>query len=185
MADVEWRNVDGFPGYAVSSDGQVMGKCGTVLVPKKSGRQGRHMVSLTNRTRRTNGEPIPGTEGLTPTKYAYIHRLVCQAFHGAAPSDDHEVGHLNGNHLDNHADNLRWVTAKENQRHRVEHGTSNQGERNPAAKLTAVEVLSIRDLIAKGMANKDIAAVFGVSTSLVSQIRTGRAWSSVRAGIAA
>ncbi|MGW1547460.1 HNH endonuclease [Streptomyces sp. NPDC002346] len=179
MVDVEWRDVDGFPGYAVSSDGQVMGKRGTVLTPKKSGRQGRHMVSLTNRTRRTNGKPIPGTECLTPIKYAYIHRLVCQAFHGASPSDDHEVGHLNGDHLDNRAANLRWVTAKENQQHRVEHGTSNQGEQNPAARLTAADVRSIRARVAKGEMNRDIAAAFGVSTSLVSQIRTGRAWASV------
>lgn len=175
----EWRDVEGFPGYRVSDDGRVIGKQGRVLALKHSGREGRPTVTLVNRLRRTNGDPLPGAESLEPRKYAYVHRLVCQAFNGAAPSDRHEVGHLNGDPFDNRSANLAWVTPVENAAHRVIHGTGNAGERNPAAKLTTDNVRQVRALIVVGMSNKAIAGQFGVSSSLISLIRTGRVWRTV------
>jgi hypothetical protein len=54
-----------------------------------------------------------------------IHRLVCHAFHGPPPSDQHtDVRHLNGDKADNRAENLAWGTRSENMqdvlRHRQE-----------------------------------------------------------------
>jgi hypothetical protein len=43
-----------------------------------------------------------------------VHRLVCEAFHGHAPSVVHEVAHLNDRGEDNRAENLRWATHQEN-----------------------------------------------------------------------
>ena len=43
-----------------------------------------------------------------------IHRLVCEAFHGPAPSGKPIVLHLNEDALDNRPENLRWGTQKEN-----------------------------------------------------------------------
>jgi hypothetical protein len=43
-----------------------------------------------------------------------VHRLVCEAFHGQAPSTRSVVIHINENALDNRAENLRWGTQKEN-----------------------------------------------------------------------
>ena len=43
-----------------------------------------------------------------------IHRLVCEAFHGPAPSKRSVVLHLDENALNNNPENLRWGTQKEN-----------------------------------------------------------------------
>ena len=46
--------------------------------------------------------------------YKYIHRVVCEAFHGPCPGDGYEVDHVNGDKTDNRACNLRWVTGAQN-----------------------------------------------------------------------
>lgn len=43
------------------------------------------------------------------SKWASVHRLVCIAFHGQAPSPEHTVDHKDGNRKNNRADNLHWV----------------------------------------------------------------------------
>jgi hypothetical protein len=55
-----------------------------------------------------------------------------------------------------------------------------QGDKNPAAKLTNAQVLEIRRLIALKKKNSQIAKMFGVSSSTISHIRTGRKWSDVK-----
>ena len=44
-----------------------------------------------------------------------IHRLVCEAFHGAAPFESAIVLHLDEDPSNNQPGNLRWGTRKENQ----------------------------------------------------------------------
>lgn len=43
-----------------------------------------------------------------------IHRLVCEAFHGAPPFAKAVVIHLDENAMNNKPENLRWGTQKEN-----------------------------------------------------------------------
>jgi len=48
----------------------------------------------------------------------FLHRLVCEAFHGEPPVYGDEPAHcrhIDGNRLNNHADNLRWGSRIENE----------------------------------------------------------------------
>ena len=70
------------------------------------------------------------------TRY-YVHRIVAGAFHGPRP-EGHEVNHIDGDKQNCRADNLEWVTKKENARHAVsvlKRGiVGTFGSRHPGAK---------------------------------------------------
>lgn len=53
------------------------------------------------------------------------------------------------------------------------------GEANRAARLSADDVLQIRNQFAAGVAPKELAAVFGVGSSGINRIIRGSAWSQV------
>jgi len=46
-----------------------------------------------------------------------IHQVVAHHHHGARPSPNHQVNHIDGVKDNNHPSNLEWVTASENQQH--------------------------------------------------------------------
>ena len=52
-----------------------------------------------------------------------VHRFVCMAFHGI-PVEGKEVAHLDGDCLNNRAENLAWVTHSENEKQKQIHGTA-------------------------------------------------------------
>lgn len=53
-----------------------------------------------------------------------VHKLVAQAF-VSNPDDKSEINHKDGNKKNNRADNLEWVTSKENQNHALLFGLRN------------------------------------------------------------
>lgn len=100
------------------------------------------------------------------------HRLVWLLTTGEWPKKT--INHKNGNKLDNRFDNLQDVSAGDNSRHAFLAGlSSNRGERNGSAKLTAVDVMAIRSM--SGSSNQ-IAKQFGVSGFTISRIRNGQLW---------
>lgn len=54
-------------------------------------------------------------------KYIFIHQLVAEAFI-PNPEDKPCIDHINGRKLDNRANNLRWVTYKENNNYARQNG---------------------------------------------------------------
>lgn len=111
-----------------------------------------------------------------------VHRLVCEATHGPAPTPSHEAAHSCGNgHLGCvAATHLSWKTSKENAADKIVHGTTNEGSRNPQAKLTEETVLAIKALEGT-MTQRAIAAQFGVSYKLVNSIFRGTSWAWLKA----
>ena len=71
------------------------------------------------------------------TKKALVHKMVCLAFHGARPTENHQVRHLDGRRTNNNSQNLCWGTAQENAIDRKKHGTEKAAEngKRSAAKL--------------------------------------------------
>ena len=111
-----WREVPSYPGLMASSHGRV-------LMPKRT------YAMPNGGTRDTSPRPILGQvrtasrgatcqyRGILTREWGNIkiHRAVCEAFHGPAPTPQHVVLHLNEDGLDNQPSNLRWGTRKENQ----------------------------------------------------------------------
>lgn len=89
-------------------------------------------------------------------KLYLVHRLVLQTF---TPTDDEtlECDHIDGNTINNHLSNLRWVTRAEN----------NRNKHNKYAKLTDTEVLSIVKLKELGYTYIDLAQMYSTSHNTI------------------
>lgn len=112
MAQEVWKWLPGYEGlYKVSNFGEVMsflGKTPKLRKPKKPDKYKKYSSLTLNKN------------GIQKT--FYVHRLVCMTFHGEQPSDKSIVNHIDGNKLNNRADNLEWSTHSENALHAIEMG---------------------------------------------------------------
>ena len=88
----EWKDIEGYEGYQVSSLGRVRSKR---CVLKQCVCKGYQTVAIKNKTLR-------------------VHRLVAITFL-PNPLCKKEVDHIDGNPLNNCVDNLRWATRSENE----------------------------------------------------------------------
>jgi len=108
-APEEWGPIADFPDYLVSNRGRV--------ISLKGGKA---------RIRRPAFDPTTGYNKVTlyagpVVRTRPIHRLVAEAFHQPAPAS-HEVRHIDGNKLNNRAENLTWGSHSDNMYDHVEHG---------------------------------------------------------------
>jgi hypothetical protein len=160
----EWRQIDGFAGYEISSEGNV---------------RSLHF----SRPRRLSawfdkdGYPCV-TLGVGQRRYRRVHRLVAIAFHGAKRNALHrEAAHLDGDRTNCRSDNLQWVSKRENHSHKLRHGTHQSGENHPRAKLTYDQVGRIRTRYASA---PQLAKDFGVSRHTIYDIWRHVRWASPR-----
>jgi hypothetical protein len=167
-----WRPIEGFAGlYDVSDAGRV------VSLAFRNGRVARRERRLVLRpTRNPSGYLMVSLcrGGVVHTRA--IHRLVAAAFLEARPSPAHQIAHLNGDAADARACNLAWVTASENERHKIGHGTQVHGERSYLAKLTESDVVAMREARAAGASLRELMVRFGMSRGGVADICRGRCW---------
>jgi predicted XRE-type DNA-binding protein len=167
-----WRDIEGYEGlYQVSNLGRVKSldryrydngqftKGGVLRYSLNHG--GYAGVNLCK-----NGKRIRHT----------IHKLVATTF--IRPSKKGEqINHKNGNKLKNEADNLEWVTSKENHKHRVNVLGKGRGESNGESVLTAEEVKEIKYLLDEGsLYQRQIADIYGVHRSTITCINRGKNW---------
>lgn len=108
-----------------------------------------------------------------------VHRLVGFA-HVSGYEPGLTINHVNGNKLDNRAENLEWVSLSANTEHQWATGLVNlRGDNHPAKKLSSRQVVYIRRLAKKGISCHSLAVIAGVSNSIISLIIQGKRWNSV------
>ena len=107
--------------------------------------------------------------------HGLAHRLVWQHFFGDLP-DGMVINHKNGIKDDNRPENLEVVTYSENMKHAHANRLLDQrGERNPAAKLSNLQVTEIREEHATGKyQQQELARRFNVTFQAISKIVKGR-----------
>lgn len=105
-----------------------------------------------------------------------VHRIVCEVVHGPPPSSSHQAAHScgKGNEGCFGARCVSWKTQKENEEDKLVHGTRIRGSKNYNAKLTELDVFQIRSL--RGIRQKDIAEIYGISKGHVKSIMSRKRW---------
>lgn len=172
---VEYRDIIGYPGYRIGSDGSVW----TSWITCRSGR--------VNKGKWKRLKPNPGSKGylrinLTPVggkfKTFRVHRLVLEAFTGPCP-DGMEGRHLNGVKADCQLSNLQWGTPEQNRQDNHNLEVYEHGENHTQAILTEQQVVEIRRRYATGELMRVLAAEHGVSVPNVSAIINRKSWKHV------
>ena len=122
-------------------------------------------------------KPQPNGKGYLRVHIAgrmyFVHRLVAEK-HVPNPDNKPQVNHKDGNKLNNHSDNLEWVTNQENRNHAIENGLHYYGEKCAWSKLTAKAVEFIRTHTEYN--SKELAEMFGVSDSTIRDVRRMESW---------
>lgn len=156
-----WRKISGW-NYDVSNFGRVRNRMtGQILIPRHHA-NGYRRVNLCD-------------AGLQQD--AYIHRLVCEAFHGPAPFGCTETDHINHCRSDNRAVNLRWISIADNRARRQ----TARGEQCGAAKLTEEQAKEILRRATSPKFDRVLAAEFGVSRESIRDIRNRKYWRHLNA----
>lgn len=163
-----WKDIPGYEGrYQASNLGQIRSldqlvRCGTggKGIRLRKGRVLRPAGQQSDpHLRVTLGHKAPGT---------LVHVLVAATFLGPRP-DGCDVRHLDGDPLNNRADNLAYGTRTENILDVYHIGRAWR-------KLTAADVLSIRDRLAAGEKGRNLAKEYGVGEACISAIKMGRTY---------
>jgi hypothetical protein len=112
------------------------------------------------------------------TKMIYGHSEICRHHRGERPCGT-EAAHACGRRNCINKRHLDWKTPKANCADKLRHGTnchpnrSQKGEKNPAAKISPIDVEAIR---ASTTPSETLAPLYGLSGSHIRRIRRGEAW---------
>jgi hypothetical protein len=144
---IEIIPIQNCPGYWVTSDGRVLSGMDQVS-PGGSGKGFRTVIrespvrELKQSLRK--GYPFVSLKLDGKGISHHVHRLVASAFHGNPPEGKPVCRHINGNPLDNRAENLAWASQAENKADEITHGTRVFGVAHYNAKFTEAQINEIR-----------------------------------------
>lgn len=165
--------INGFAGYFVNKRGSVYSD----WIYKSNGRRGSKKRLLKKWIR--NGYWCVNLVSNGCNNFKSIHRLVLETYLPVIGMDKLHCAHDDGNRKNNRLENLKWATPKENNADKKKHGTWQGGVKNPAHKLKEDDIREIRVLLGRGMFQREIGEIFGVSQTTIYLISKGRTWSHI------
>lgn len=178
----EIRDIPGFPGYGASADGRIWSrKAMRTGAPVPT--EWRLKMSRPN-TRGYHSVVLCTDGGGRFTRR--VCRLVTSAWHGEPGDEVMQANHKNGDKQDDSAENLEWVTPKENIRHAENMGLRKKTpmlypkDRRVLTKLSHEKASIIRHAFLFGCGMRDLARVFGVGYSVIFRVISGEAWDPFR-----
>ncbi len=182
----EWLPVVGWEGfYEVHRDGEV--RSVTRLIRRRNGTTQTFAGRSLRIFAKSTGYSVVRLrdESHGRGEVASVHRLVALAF-VANPQNKPEINHIDGNKRNAHADNLEWVTPKENREHAWRTGLRDRSdlpvhclEKNHSSKLTVEGVRRMRELRADGRSYRALGREFGVHHTTAREAVLGIHWASL------
>ncbi len=175
---VEYRDVQGYPGYRAGNDGTIW-TC-WIKVGRPNGESGNYSA-MGSVYRRLKSHPTKkghlqvSLQVNSSRKVLRVHRIILETFIGPCPSGMIARHFPDRNPANNNVSNLSWGTYRENEADKIIHGTDTRyGERNWRAKLSDRQVDEIRHRRSMGDGLKEMAAFYGVTRATISRIALGK-----------
>ena len=167
-----WLRILAMPEYYVSSLGRVK------KIKRIFGKY--YMIRKQPYDRLVVGNKIAGyVKVFIKKKYHAVHRLVAEAFL-INPFNLQCVNHKDGNPLNNHANNLEWISQSDNVKHGYKTRQSLKGEKSGSAKITEQDVKDIRTIWRhRRISQQRIGDLFGVHQVTVFDIVHRRKWKHI------
>lgn len=122
---------------------------------------------------------IVSPEGKRKMKRFSVHRAVGHYFiDNPDPKTKVEINHIDGDKSNNKANNLEWVSSKENTAHSIRNGLRGDTRSGPR-KLDAIKVLEIKKMLSVGISHKRISDLYKCGRKHITNISNGIRWSSI------
>lgn len=163
--DVEYRDVVGFPGYKVGSDGTVWSSRTTNSDKPSPYRQIKGSPARRGYLRVDLGRARK-----------FIHHIVLEAFVGPRPDGMVACHFPDADPTNNKSSNLRWDTQRGNMNDRELCGNTLRGEAHGRARLTAQMVREFRVRACSGENVTELAREAGVIQSVLHHAVIGKTW---------
>lgn len=159
-----WKDIAESSGYQVSDNGQIRSLRTRKPCVLKQRILGKYLIVVLTINGRKQARSV--------------HRLVAKAF-VPNPENKPEVNHINGDKLDNRAENLEWVTHAENLAHAAANHLMRSGTSSPRAKLSKDEIACVRSMFkpySREFGVTALAKQFGVCVKTIQSIVRGRTY---------
>ena len=182
--DEQWQDIKGYEDlYQISNLGNARTK--KRVITYSTGARHNYDSVIKNQRIKYDGYHRVTLSKESVKKTFSVHRLVAE-HHIKRVEGKNEVNHKSGDKTDNSVYNLEWVTNTENMKHAHQNGfiKYSNGEKHMWSKLKEHEVFEILDFVKNtNMLQREIAALYGVSHSVVSRIKSGARWGITTGGV--